>query len=73
MESGRWFGLTLLAALIALSIYDSTLDRQGGWFYWISALFYVGLGTINEVTRPKRLRRVRALERHLSERRINAA
>jgi hypothetical protein len=69
LESGRWVGPILIAGVIALNIYDSLVDPDGVWFYWISALFYAVLGVTGEVTARQRLWRVRALEHQLEERR----
>lgn len=67
LESGRWVGPILMAGVIALNIYDSRVDPDGVWFYWISALFYAVLGVTGEVSARRRLRRVRALEHQLEE------
>jgi len=67
LVSGRWVGPTLVAGVIALNIYDSLVDPDGAWFYWISALFYAVLAVKGEVTVRRRLRRVRALEHQLGE------
>lgn len=67
LESGRWVGPILIAGVIALNIYDSFVDPDGVWFYWISVLFYAVLGVTGEVSVIRRLRRVRALEHQLKE------
>jgi len=67
LVSSRWLGPILAAGLIALNIYDSLVDPDGAWFYWVSALFYAVLTVTGEVTVRRRFRHVRALEHQVEE------
>lgn len=68
LMSGRWVGPILMVGFIALNIYDSLVDPDGAWFYWISALFYAVIAVTGEVNTRQRLRHVRTLEHQLEER-----
>jgi hypothetical protein len=65
--SGRWLVLTLVPGLIVLNVFDSRLDPEGIWFYWISALFYAVLAVIGLLFGRRKIRRIMVLSRGLEE------
>lgn len=69
LKSGRWLIPILMVGIIGLNIYDSFVDPDGAWFYWISALFYAVIAVKGEATTRQRLRQVQALEYQLDARR----
>jgi hypothetical protein len=50
LKSGRWLIPILMVGIVGLNIYDSFVDPDGAWFYWISALFYAVIALKGEAT-----------------------
>lgn len=67
LVSSRWLGPIVATGLISLNIYDSLIDPNGAWFYWVSALFYAVLAVTGEATVRRKFRHVRALEHQMEE------
>ncbi|WP_306923095.1 hypothetical protein [Arthrobacter globiformis] len=67
LVSGRWLGLILMAVLIALNVFDSCLDPEGIWFYWISAVFYAVLAITGVLLGRRKIRRILVLKSQLEE------
>ncbi len=64
---GQRLGPIFMAGLIALNVYDSSVDPDGLWFYWISAIVYAVLAVVGRVVGRRRIRRIGSLEQHLQE------